>query len=153
LELAQGDELAATISALAQLGNDLRWLPAKVYAAQWESTLAMLEGRWDDARTYRHELRGYAQAYSGALGMQHVQAFLVARDLGADSIAMGARVEDVPGADLYACASILLAAVDAGNDAEACSGLAVLAREGFNRGEMERRGAPLGVLAEVVATA
>ena len=152
LELAQGDALVSTISALGRLGEQMRWLPAKVYGAQWEATIAMLEGRWDDVRARRRELRRHAQAYSGAAGMEQVQGFLVARELGEHSIASGVRVEDVPGADIYACASILLADVDAGNIDGARAGLTTLAADGFTRGESERRGAALGVLAEVAAT-
>jgi hypothetical protein len=152
LELAQGDELTTTIAALTRLGEKLRWLPAKVYGAQWQATLAMLEGRWDDVRAHRRDLRRYAQAYSGAAGMEQVQGFLVAREVGADSIARGVRVEDVPGADIYACAAILLADVDAGEYDSARKGLTSLAADGFARGELERRNAALGVLAEVTAS-
>jgi hypothetical protein len=152
LELAQGDELTSTISALTRLGEKLRWLPAKVYGAQWQATLAMLEGRWDDVRTHRRDLRRYAQAYSGAAGMEQVQGFHVAREHGADSIARGVRVEDVPGADIYACASILLADVDAGDFDNARAGLTSLAADDYSRAEPARRGAALGVLAEVAAS-
>ena len=151
LELAQGDELVATISDLVRLGDDLRWLPAKVYAAQWQATLAMLEGRWDDARTRGAELRQFARAYRGAAGMHVVQALHIAREVG-ESLAPAARVEDLPNADLYACASIALAYLDAGNDGEARRSLDLLAADNFFRVEGERRrGAALGVLAEVAA--
>ena len=56
LELAQGEDLAATIAALASLGDESRWLPAKVYAAQWKATQAMLEGRWNDAYCARNRV-------------------------------------------------------------------------------------------------
>ena len=97
--MAQGDELVSTISALGRLGEQMRWLPARVYGAQWEATIAMLEGRWDDVRARRRSAAP-AQAYSGAAGMEQVQGFLVARELGEHSIASGVRVKTFPAVHL-----------------------------------------------------
>ena len=116
MELAQGEELRATITELDRIGRDLRWLPATVYAAQWNGTLALLEGRWDVVRARGRDLRQLRTAYSGAAGMQQVHAFYMGRELGEPSIARGARIEDLPAADLFACASIALADVDADDD-------------------------------------
>ena len=61
LELGEPDALDRTIGALERVGTAERWLPARVYAAQWRTTQALLEGRFASARLSGEELRTFAR--------------------------------------------------------------------------------------------
>jgi class 3 adenylate cyclase len=154
LELAQGDELAATIAELARLGDDSRWLPAQVYAAQWRGTQALVEGRWDDVRARGADLRRFARAYRGAAGMNVVQAFHLAREVGDTAqVAPAVQIEDLAAADHYGRASIALAWLEAGDEAAARHSLRLLVDDHLSGAGSDRpRGPALGVLAEVAAS-
>ncbi len=127
LELGAADALNATINQLAHVGVEQRWLPAQVYAAQWRATQAMLEGRFDDARTWGEELRRFARAYRGAAGYGALQAFQLARELGWSRPAPPTtRIARDEVQNLYPWANVVLAQFDAGDAGSARENLEIL---------------------------
>jgi class 3 adenylate cyclase len=153
LELGDAAAFTSTIIELARIGDERRWLPAHVYAAQWRVTQALLEGRFDDVRACEQELRGLARAYRGAAGMYRIQTFHLLREEGRLPLgAMGQRAEvdvDV----LYAWALLSLALLESGSEQAAFANLDKLAAKDFHSGESEgARGPALAMLAEVAAS-
>ena len=150
LEAGDADALDTTITTLARVGIDERWLPASVYATQWATTQALIEGRFDDARHRGTELRRYIRAYRGAAGMHLMQSFFVSRDLG-----LLAPIGE-PGSDtldsLITQAMLAIAALESGGEEQALERLDLVAGAGFESTEHETRsGAALGMLVEVAA--
>lgn len=154
LELGDSEALAATIAELEEVGEELQWLPARVYAAQWRATRGLVEGRFDDVRASWQEMRGYARAYRGVAGMRAAQAYYLAReqgDLGNLIVVMEQLAEGTPD-NLYVRAMLALAQSDGGDDAAALRTLEHALADDFQRGEGESAwGAVLGLFAEVVA--
>ncbi len=150
LELGEPDALDRTIGALERVGTAERWLPARVYAAQWRTTQALLEGRFASARLSGEELRTFARAYRGAVSMHLMQSFGLARDLGL--LAPMGPTGPVGEQSLITWAMLTLAALETGDDAHAGAALDELAAAGFDRpGDESRSGAALGMLVEVAA--
>jgi class 3 adenylate cyclase len=150
LELGEPDALDRSIASLERVGTADRWLPARVYAAQWRTTQALLEGRFADARIHGDALRGFARAYRGAVSMHLMQSFSLARELGLlGAIGPSGAVEDQ---SLLTWAMLTLAALETGDEELAFSSLDALAVAGFDRpGDETRSGAALGMLVEVAA--
>jgi len=154
LELGDPKALADTIRDLGRVGDELGWLPARVYAAQWRGAQALMEGRFDDVRASGDELRRYARGYRGAGAVRNMQAFYLARECG--------ELGNVPprwpatkrsGADLNTAALIAFAQLEAGQITAAEARLDVLAAEDFRRDEIGSGwGSGLAMLAEVAAT-
>jgi DNA-binding SARP family transcriptional activator len=154
LERAEPEALTTATTELGHIGGELRWLPARVYAARWQATQALLEGRFDDVRAWGDELRRNARAYHGAAGMQTHQAFYLAREEGvlAQASAVGHVTAEQIG-NVYMTACVALAQLEAGDAQAALDSLDLLASRDFHRGEWESaRGGALGMLAEVAAT-
>ena len=82
LELGDAESLSATIDELARTGEELRWLPALVFEAQWRATQALLEGRFDDVHAAWHDMRRHARAYRAVAGIRGSQAYYLAREQG-----------------------------------------------------------------------
>ena len=150
LELGEPDALDRTIDALERVGTTERWLPAQVYAAQWRTTQARLEGRFAHARVHGDQLRTFARAYRGAVSMHLMQSFGLARDRGLlPAIGPTGPVADQ---SLLTWAMLTLAALESGNDDQADAALDELAAAGLDRpGDESRSGAALGMLVEVAA--
>ncbi|MCU1427659.1 MAG: family transcriptional regulator [Actinomycetia bacterium] len=153
LELGDAEDLSATISEMVRIGDELRWLPAKAYAAQWRATQALVEGRFEDAHSWGNELRRYARAYRGAAGMHTVQAYYLAREEGGlGNLGSFAALPDEHADNLYAAASFALAQLESGDRPAAQRTLAsVAARDLLRRDDDCARGAALGMFAEIAA--
>jgi tetratricopeptide (TPR) repeat protein len=154
LALGDADAFAAEISRLARIGEEMRWLPARVYAAELRVTQALLEGRFDDVRSYEHEFHGYARAYRTALDMYRIQVFQLVREEGGLRNGRPAgRRSEVAVDVLYAWALVSIARLESGDAVGAVGNLKHLAANGFHSGESEgARGPALGMLAEVAAS-
>jgi class 3 adenylate cyclase/tetratricopeptide (TPR) repeat protein len=148
LEIGDAGAARSTVAALERLGDELRWLPANVYASQWSATLAQLEGRFDDARAAVHQLRGQARAYRGAVLLAGMQAFFIARQTGDIEPARPGRG---PAAEsLFARSMLALAQYDNGDLTAASHALDQALAGGASRGEHESGfGAALAMLVEV----
>jgi hypothetical protein len=153
LELGDADAFTSTITELAHIGAERRWLPARVYAAQWRVTQALLEGRFDDVRAYEQELRGYARAYRGAAGMYRIQTFYLLREEGRLPDLGGSNRRIEPEVDvLYAWALLSLSLLESGSAQAALDNLDTVAAKNLHSGESEgARGPALAMLAEVAA--
>ena len=153
--LEQGDAgaLTATIDRLARTGDEMRWLPAHVYAAQWRATQALLEGRFDDAQRHGTDLRRYSRAYRAATSMHLIQTFLLARERGELANLQGLEeTADEHVRSLLTIAMLALVQLESGDEHGARLGLERIAAEDFQRGPGESTsGAGLGILAEVAA--
>jgi class 3 adenylate cyclase len=127
LERADPDALRSTLDELSRIGDAVRWQPARVAAAQWRATQALLEGRFTDMRAHLEEMGGYRRAYGGVSGMRTVQTFFLAREQGrlADAAPL-ARMVDESGGNLYARALLALAQVESDDTAGARQTLAVV---------------------------
>jgi class 3 adenylate cyclase len=155
LEAGDADALGSSIAELDAAGNELRWLPARVYAGQWQATQAMLEGRFDDARRALREMLALSRSYQGVAGINAMQMYNLARE--EDGLATVAEVMEHLSAqyphNLYTRAMTAFAQCDAGDESRACSSLEQLLADDFRRGERESSwAAVLAMLAEVVAT-
>lgn len=150
LELGEPDALDRTVAALEHVGTAERWLPAQVYAAQWRTTQARIEGRFAHARVHGDRLRTFARAYRGAASMHLMQSFGLARDLGLlPPVGPSGPVAEQ---SLLTWAMLTLAALETGDAEHANAALDELATAGFDRpGDESRSGAALGMLVEVVA--
>ena len=150
LELGEPDALDRTIDALERVGTAERWLPAQVYAAQWRTTQACIEGRFAAARVHGDQLRTFARAYRGATSMHLMQSFGLARELGLlTSIGPSGAVAEQ---SLLTWSMLTLAALDTGDADAAERALDAVAADGFDRrGDETRSGAALGMLVEVAA--
>jgi hypothetical protein len=151
LEHGDADALTATIDDLARVGDELRWPSAHLYSTQWRATQALLEGRFDDVRTYGNEMRRYARAYRGVAGMQSVQAFYVAREQGElANIAPLERIAEEARGNVYSRAMLALAQLESGDEIAARESLDIAAAAHFHRGGNESAWpAGLGLLSEV----
>ena len=154
LEVGDADAFDATITDLARIGEEMRWLPVNVYALQWRTTQAMLEGRFDDVRSCVQELRGYSRAYRGATGMYQMQMFHLLREEGGLRTAGETGQLSEVGVDvLYAWGLMSVALLDSGDHAAARRNLDHVAAVDYHAGESEGvRGPGLGMLAEVAAS-
>ncbi len=155
LELGDADALTSTIAELARAGEQLRWLPALVFAAQWRATQALLQGRFDDVKTNWHDMRRYARAYRavGAIGAQ--QGYYLAREQGELSPLLGPLEEMAAAASesLYVPAMLAVAQLDTANEAAALRTLDSVSPSELRRaGHESAWGAVLASLAEVAAT-
>ena len=155
LDLGDADALSSTIVRLTRIGEDLRWLPAKVYAVQWRATQALLEGRFDEVRVRGIEMRGYTRAYRAVGGFHQVQSFYLAREQGELAIlaAPMARIAEEQPDSLYVRAMFALALLEANDETAAAHELDVVLADEFRR-EVHQSSwaASLALLAEVAAT-
>jgi hypothetical protein len=153
LEIGDAEGLAA-IAAQSRIAEELRWLPAEVFSAQWQATQAMIEGRFSDAHASGDAMRLHARAYRGAARMYTVQAFYLNREQGgnADVAALERIAKELPG-NLYLRAVLAISQLDSGDQPAAVASLEDLIADGF--GARERETAWLVALAlfgEVAAT-
>jgi len=154
LELGDAESLTATIAELARTGEERRWLPALVFAAQWRATQALLEGRFDDVRADWHDMRRYARAYSAVAGIQEAQAYYLARERGtlADVVGPLEQMSAVSSQSLYVPAMLAVAQLDSGDETAALCTLDLLTADDIRRSENENAwGAILALLSEVAA--
>lgn len=152
LEVGDADRLTETITELARLGDELRWLPALAAAAQWRATQALLGARFEDVHAAWKEMRRFARAYRGVAGMQAQQFYYLARERGqlADLVGSLQQVTAERPDGLYVPAMLAVAQLEAGDEAAARSTLDALVARDLRRGERESAwGAVLGLLAEV----
>ena len=155
LELGDAEALTSTISELARTGADLRWLPALVYEGQWRATQALLEGRFDDVRTYWHDMRRYARAYNAVPGIQGQQAYYLARERGelAGFVGLLEQMGAARSESRYVAAMLAVAQLDSDDEAGALDTLDLLTTDDLRRSDSENVwGAVLALLAEVAAT-
>jgi class 3 adenylate cyclase len=153
LEEGDAPALEAAVADLVRIGEQLRWLPAQSYTAQWRAMLAMLDGRFDDARRCGEELRRFARAYRGAAGMHTMQAFYLAREVGdLDDAPRFATLPDSQTDNLYAVALVALTQLESGDAATAQEMLDLVAGQELLGNDETSRGAVLAIFAEVAAT-
>lgn len=82
LEMGDAAELDSTLGELASVGTEMRWLPARLFHAQWGATQALMEGRFEDIEEFANTMHEHARAYQAAAGMLAVQRFYLARERG-----------------------------------------------------------------------
>jgi class 3 adenylate cyclase len=153
LETGDAIALESAVRDLVRIGEQLRWLPAQAYAAQWRATMAMLDGRFDEARVCGEELRRFARAYRGAAGMHTMQAFYLARELGdAGTAPRFATLPESQADNLYAIALVALTRLEAGDVEGAQAMLDLVVAKGLLDDDETSRGAILGIFAEIAAT-
>jgi class 3 adenylate cyclase len=155
LELGQADALALTVDELGRVGDELHWLPALVYAAQWRATKAIIEGRFEDVRACWADMRRYARAYRAAGAMEGQQRFYLTREERGLSGIVGT-LEEVAAessGNLMIPAMLALALLDAGDDADARATLDSVVNVELRRNATESAwGSTLGMLGEVAAS-
>lgn len=155
LELGDAEGLSSTIARLAHTGEELRWLPALVFEAQWRATQALLEGRFEDVRVRWNDMRRYARAYRAVAGIEAQQAYYLARDQGDLAALLGPLEQIAAGGSesLYVPAMLAVARLDTADEAAALRTLDSLTADDLRRGETESAwGAVLALLAEVAAS-
>lgn len=153
LEMGDADGLAATIAVQGRIGDELRWLPARVFSAQWQATRAMMDGRFADARALGRVMRRDERAYRGAAGMYMVQAFYLNREEGGPvhGAALERIAEERPG-NMYVRAMLAISQLDSGDHVAAVAGLEDFPGGRFGGGERENAWpAVLAMVAEVAA--
>ena len=154
LEHGDADSLASTVTELARIGDQLRWLPALASAAQWRATQALLEGRFGDVRTCWKDMRRFARAYRAVAGMEAQQSYYLAREQGdlAGIVRPLEQIAEGPPGGLYVPAMLAVAQLDSGDETSARATLDRLVGGDLRRGERESAwGAVLALLAEVAA--
>jgi class 3 adenylate cyclase len=155
LELGDADALNSTVKDLTHVGQDLRWLPGLVFAAQWRATQALLEGRFDAVRDAWNDMRQYTRAYRAVAPMEAQQAYYLARERGdlAEMIGPLEQIATTGSESLYVPAMLAVAQLDTGAEAAAVATLASLDTADLGQGETESAwAAVLALLAEVAAT-
>ncbi|MEX0666398.1 MAG: AAA family ATPase [Acidimicrobiia bacterium] len=153
IEAGDAIALSATIAELGRVGTELRWLPARLFHAQWSATVALLEGRFDEVGTYAEAMRGYERAYQAAAGMLAVQSFFLARERGEVRDAHGlAGVAEQHVHTIYPRA-LFAASLHASGDADGARAvLERLGAAGFHRDARESGWAGgLALLAEIAS--
>jgi class 3 adenylate cyclase len=152
LEVGDAESLSATIAELGRTGQELRWLPALVFEAQWRATQALLEGRFDDVRGAWDQMRRHARAYRAVAGIRGQQAYYLAREEG-DLADLVGPLEQMAGAStesLYVPAMLAVAQVDSVDEAAALHTLSQLTADDIRRSQTENAwGAVLALLAEI----
>ncbi len=155
LEVGDAGALSSTIAELERTGEELHWLPALVYDAQWRATRALLEGEFEEVRTHWDDMRRHARAYRAVTAIESTQAYFLAREQG-DLAALIRPLEQVAAGgsqSLYIPAILAVARLDAGDEAAALRTLDSLTDEAIRRGQAESAwGATLALLAEVAAS-
>ncbi len=155
LELGDAEPLSRTIAELARTGEELRWLPALVFAAQWRATQAMLEGRFDDVRSSWDEMRRNARAYRAVAGIEANQRYYLARETGdlGDLVGPLEQFAAQSTESLYVPAMLAVAHRDAGDSLAARRTLDSLSAQDLRRAKSESAwGAVLALLSEVAAS-
>jgi class 3 adenylate cyclase len=152
LEVGDAESLSATIADLARTGEQLRWLPALVFAAQWRATQALLEGRFDDVHAAWDDMRRHARAYRAVAGIRGQQTYYLAREQGdlADLVGPLQQMAAASTESLYVPAMLAVAQVDSGDEAAALHTLDLLTPDDIRRSQKENAwGAVLALLAEI----
>jgi hypothetical protein len=154
LELGDAESLSSTIAELGREGEELRWVPALVFEAQWRATQALLEGRFEDVRARWDDMRQYARAYRAVAGMEAAQAYYLAREQG-DLAALLGPLEHIAAQSsesLYVPAMVAVAQLDTADESAALRTLDALTADDLRRtGTESAGGAELALLAEVAA--
>jgi class 3 adenylate cyclase len=154
LELGDAESLSSTIAELGHKGEELRWVPALVFEAQWRATQALLEGRFEDVRARWNDMRRYARAYRAVADLEAAQAYYLAREQG-DLAAILSPLEQVAAESsesLYVPALVAVAQLDTADETAALRTLDALTAEDLRRSGTETAGrAVLALLAEVAA--
>jgi class 3 adenylate cyclase len=156
VKLAAGDAeaLAMSIARYAHLGEELGWLPAQLHAAKWQAVQALMEGRFDDARSVAKDMRRYVAAYRGASGMRSMIFYQLTRELGEAADPFTQIGFDEYRDNLHIQVLIALARTDIG---EAAATLEELTSTAYDDGPAAAIGEPawpafLAVLTEASAT-
>ncbi|HMF83679.1 MAG TPA: AAA family ATPase, partial [Acidimicrobiia bacterium] len=152
LELGAADPLTATIAELGRTGEELRWLPALVFAAQWRATQAMLEGRFEDVRACWDDMRQHARAYRAVASIEGQQAFYLAREQGELATFLGPAEQIAAGIpeSLYGPAMLAVAQLDTGDTSAALRSFNALTADEVRRGATKSGwGGVLALLTEV----
>jgi hypothetical protein len=132
LELGDGAAFDGTVTALADLGADLRWVPAQAHAAQWRTIQAAAAGRFDDARVFAQELVRHGRVNRGFVAMygSHLLHLLLEQGGTVDPDDMEQRLRAQPeNSSLRATAAHLQ--LECGDPGIARRHLEVLATDGF----------------------
>ena len=132
LELGDATAFDDAVTALADVGTDLRWVPAQAHAAQWRTAQAAAAGRFDDARVFSQELVRHGRVNRGFIAIYGSQLLHLLLEQGGivDPADIEQRVSVQPeNASLRATAAHLH--LECGDAADARRHLAVLATDGF----------------------
>src|SRR5581483_9822994 len=153
LELGEMTALEHDIAELGRIGTEFRWLPGRLYRAQWLATRALLEGRFDDVRDHADEMGELARAYHAASGMLALQSFFLGRERGElTGVAALRRVADRHTDTIYLRALVASSYLTAGDVGAATEILDDIASRSFLREKPESgRPAGLALLAEVAS--
>jgi hypothetical protein len=152
LEVGDAESLTSTIAELARTGEELRWLPALVFAAQWRATQALLEGRFGDVPASWNDMRQHARAYPAVAEIEAQQAYYLAREQGGLAALLRPleRIDAGSSGSLYVPAMVALGRLETGDDAAAVGIVSSLTVDDLRRGETESGwSAVLALLAEV----
>jgi class 3 adenylate cyclase len=154
LELGDAESLTSTIAELGHKGEELRWVPALVFEAQWRATQALLEGRFEEVRTRWNDMRRYARAYRAVADLEAAQTYYLAREQG-DLAALLGPLEQIAAESsesLYVPALVAVAQLDTADETAALRTLDALTAQDLRRSGTETAGrAVLALLAEVAA--
>ena len=132
LELGDATAFDDAVTALADVGTDLRWVPAQAHAAQWRTAQAAAAGRFDDARVFSQELVRHGRVNRGFIAIYGSQLLHLLLEQGGivDPADIEQRVSVQPeNASLRATAAHLH--LECGDAGDARRHLAVLATDGF----------------------
>ncbi len=153
LEAADAEGLDATIHELRQVGERAHWLPATAFAAQWEATRALFEGRFEDFSRWSASMLDQTRAYRGVAAMAVVQRYYFDREQGrVPSLAMLEEAARARPGNRYLLSMCAAAQLEAGEPERARTSLDALATDQFAAVARES-GAPasLALLSEVTS--
>jgi class 3 adenylate cyclase len=154
LELGDAESLSSTIAELGRKGEELRWVPALVFEAQWRATQALLEGRFEDVRARWNDMRRYARAYRAVADLEAAQSYYLAREQGDLAAVLGPleQIAAESSESIYVPALVAVAQLDTADETAARRTLDALTAEDLRRSGTETAGrAVLALLAEVAA--
>jgi class 3 adenylate cyclase/tetratricopeptide (TPR) repeat protein len=155
LELGDADALAGAIGDLARTGEELRWLPALVFDAQWRATQALVEGRFEDVRACWNDMRRYTRAYRAVGVLEAQQAYYLNLELGQLGTIVGPLEQMAPASSgsLYVPAMLARAQLDADRVDDARGVLEQITPTALDAGPNESAwGAVLALFSEVAAS-
>jgi tetratricopeptide (TPR) repeat protein len=152
LERGDARGLSRAAAELGRVGDAERWLPAKVYALQWRGTIALLEGRFDEAEAYGDDMLAQAELLRDVVGLVTVQNFYLTRERGREANLGGMELAAKSYSDSsYVQAMLAVTQLDVGDVPAARRSLDAAAAKGFALGTESGSTAAMALFAEVAA--